>query len=421
MIKSFLFENFKSYEKARLELEELTILIGTNSAGKTNAIEGIKILSEISTGRDFSVILDGSKNVDSEIRGGSKGCCKLNTTYFTLGCIVDVDLDKDIEYRITIKVGDRVYVEEESLYIINQDSTKELIFKTKRGNKDSGDIKVQYNNHKKGKNPDLTCIRYSAVLPQMVSKLPIDNEVYKKYAEYINMVVDNLRNILFLNPVPNDMRDYSRITDNELRPNADNLSSVLYSICQDYDYKMKLLSIIKKLPENDVEGIDFIKTQIGDVMFRIKEEFGNRSNIMEAKRLSDGTIRCLAVIASILSQNKGSIVVIEEVDNGIHPSRAKSLIDSISELGKDRGVDVIITTHNSALLNSVSREDIKGVSICYRDEESGASKCLPFLDINRYPNLLARGNLGDLVINEEILNEIKSHKNKNKDLSWLEE
>lgn len=421
MIKSFIFENFKSYDKARLELEDLTILIGTNAAGKTNAIEGIKILSEISTGRDFSVILDGSKNVDSEIRGGSKGSCKLNTTYFTLGCVVDVDLDKDIEYRITIKVGDRVYVEEESLYIIQQDSAKELIFKTKRGNKDSGDIKVQYNNHKQGKNPDLTCIRYSAVLPQMASKLPLDNDVYKKYAEYINMVVDNLRNILFLNPVPSEMRGYSRITDNELRPNADNLSSVLYSICQNDNYKNKLLDIIKKLPENDVVGIDFIKTQIGDVMFSIKEKFGTRSNIMEAKRLSDGTIRCLAVIASILSQEKGSTVVIEEVDNGIHPSRAKSLIDAISELGKEKGVDVIITTHNSALLNSVSKDDIKGVSICYRDENDGSSKCLPFLDIDRYPNLLARGNLGDLVINDEILNEIKSHKNEDKDLSWLEE
>lgn len=421
MIKSFIFENFKSYEKAKLELEDLTILIGTNAAGKTNAIEGMKILSEISTGRDFSVILDGSKNVDSEIRGGSKGCCKLNTTYFTLGCVIDIDLDKDIEYKITIKVGERVYVDEESLYIIHKDSDKELIFKTKKAKKDSGDIKVEYNNAKRGKNPDLTCIRYSAVLPQMVSKLPVDNDIYKTYVEYINMVVDNLRNILFLNPIPSAMRGYSRITDNDLRPNADNLSSVLYSICQNDNYKNKLLEIIKKLPENDVVGIDFIKTPIGDVMFSIKEKFGARSNTMEAKRLSDGTIRCLAVIASILSQDKGSTVVIEEVDNGIHPSRAKSLIDAISELGKDKGVDVIITTHNSALLNSVSKEDIKGVSICYRDEESGSSKCLPFLDIDRYPNLLARGNLGDLVINEEILNEIKSHKTANKDLSWMEE
>jgi len=32
MIKIFIFENFKSFEEAKFELEQLTILIGTNAA-----------------------------------------------------------------------------------------------------------------------------------------------------------------------------------------------------------------------------------------------------------------------------------------------------------------------------------------------------------------------------------------------------
>lgn len=171
MIKSFLFENFKSFEKAILELEDLTILIGTNAAGKTNAIEGIRILSEIATGKDFSIILDGSKNADSEIRGGSKGCCRFNTSNFKLGCIVDVNSNIDLEYKINIKVADRIYVEEESLYILNKEGGKELIFKTKKNKiKDSGDVKVEYNTVKRGKNPDLICIKYSAILPQKIGR-----------------------------------------------------------------------------------------------------------------------------------------------------------------------------------------------------------------------------------------------------------
>lgn len=53
-------------------------------------VEGIRILSEIVTGRDLSVILDGSKNNYNDIRGGSKGCCKFNTNHFKLGYIVDL-------------------------------------------------------------------------------------------------------------------------------------------------------------------------------------------------------------------------------------------------------------------------------------------------------------------------------------------
>ena len=50
MIKSFIFENFKSFEKTELNIESLTTLIGTNASGKSNAIEGITILAKAATG-----------------------------------------------------------------------------------------------------------------------------------------------------------------------------------------------------------------------------------------------------------------------------------------------------------------------------------------------------------------------------------
>lgn len=155
-------------------------------------------------------------------------------------------------------------------------------------------------------------------------------------------------------------------------------------------------------------------------MFKIKEQYGSRSEYIEAKRLSDGTIRCMAVVVALISEKPGSIVIIEEVDNGIHPSRAKSLIDSISELAKDRKIDIIITTHNSALLNAISKNDLIGVSIGYRNEEDGGSEFIQFVDINKYPKLLAQGNLGDLVINDEILKSIKLKRRNNNDYTWLE-
>ena len=100
MIKSFVFENFKSFEKAELNLEALTSLVGTNSSGKSNAIEGIHILSDIASGLDLSVILDGTRNNGSYIRGGSKSCCRFKTSSFKIGCLVDLDEDYDLYYYI---------------------------------------------------------------------------------------------------------------------------------------------------------------------------------------------------------------------------------------------------------------------------------------------------------------------------------
>lgn len=116
MIKSFIFENFKSFEKAELSLESVTSLIGSNSSGKSNAVEGIQILAELATGVDLSIVLDGTRNNDSHIRGGSAACCRFKTTSFKLGCLIDLDDQYDLLYYIRISTSKRVWVEEEGLY-----------------------------------------------------------------------------------------------------------------------------------------------------------------------------------------------------------------------------------------------------------------------------------------------------------------
>ena len=118
MIKSFIFEKFKGYDRAVLWLEQVTTLIGSNASGKSNAIEGIQILSELASGRDLSVVFDGTKNSEGSIRGGAKGCCRYGASSFLLGCTLDWDKKSDLLYRIRINVSGRIMVEEESLYLV---------------------------------------------------------------------------------------------------------------------------------------------------------------------------------------------------------------------------------------------------------------------------------------------------------------
>lgn len=420
MIKAFSFGNFKSFGATSLEVESLTTIIGSNAGGKTNAIEGMRILSEMSTGRELSIILDGSKNVDSEIRGGSKGCPKIGTDAFTLGCTVDIDEEYDLEYSITVKVGNRVFVLHEVLYKLSRQGANVVIFQSKDTLDDRSDIKVEYNNGKKGRNPDLTCNRSVSILSQLSTKMPATTEPYKENLKYINIMKDHLENILFLDPLPSQMRDYSRMNDYGLRPKADNISSVLFELCKIEANKKILLEAIGMLPENEILNIDFITTSIGDVMLQMQEKYGERSEYVEAKRLSDGTLRCLAVITSLISGKSNSMVVIEEVDNGIHPSRIKGLIRTISELSKEKSIDVIITTHNPALLDALTKEDMLGVVLCYRDQRDGFSSFYSLPDIESLPLLLSKGNLGDLAVHDELVRNVKaSPATNNQDLGWL--
>lgn len=423
MIKSFIFENFKSFEKAELSLESVTSLIGSNSSGKSNAVEGIQILAELATGVDLSIVLDGTRNNDSHIRGGSAACCRFKTTSFKLGCLIDLDDQYDLLYYIRISTSKRVWVEEEGLYKVENGKTTiaggEKIFKTKAvSSKDSGDIRAEYNDKKTGRNPDIICMRVSSVLAQLRSKLPQNTRRDEECLGYVNLVLENLKGIFVLNPVPKDMRDYVRLTDTALKENAENISPVLYQLCQTEEQKKALLEIICSLPENEVKGIEFIKTKLDDVIFALKERYMTVSEVVDAKKLSDGTLRCIAIVAAMLSIPEGGILVVEEIDNGIHPSRVSTLINKLSEIGKKRNLDIIITTHNPILLNRYDKEKLLGVSVVYRDREKGTSNFISLVDIEQYPKLLAKGGLGDAMLDDSIINMIKNPLQQ-ADYEWL--
>lgn len=423
MIKSFSFINFKSYEKAELNLEKITTIIGTNSSGKSNAIEGIKILSELAAGLDILTVLDGTKNINSIIRGGSKGCCRTKNSSFALGCRIDYDQIYDLYYEIKIGVSDRLYIEAESLKKIGNDEDRnggEKIFKTKQASGESADIKVEYSNGKRGMNPDLLCVRSAAVLPQMKTKMPTDSVAYIENLKCIEMMQEHLKNILFLEPLPSEMRDYVRINDTEIKVNGSNISAVLKKVCEDEMKKELLLKIIKEFPENEVKDISFISTDLGDVIFALTEKYGNVTERVDARRLSDGTLRCIAVITALLTEKECSLVIIEELDNGIHPGRVKSLVEHISEIAEERNIDVMMTTHNAVLLNTLSAEGLSGVSVVYRDKKNGTSKFVPFIDVENFARIMAAGGLGDAVVNGKLLQNINHEGNLQADDSWME-
>ena len=420
MIKSFIFENFKSFEKAVLNVESLTTLIGTNSSGKSNAIEGIEILAKAVTGIELSTILDGTKNTGAVVRGGSRGCARFNTSAFKLGCLIDLDEKRDLLYELKIGVEDRLGVEEEGLYLVKKDSIvrNNKIFKTKKAEQGRAEIKVQYKNGNVGNDPDMICVRSSAVLPQMAVKMRRDTDEERETVIWMEKVIRDLKNIRMLDPVPSVIRDYVRISDVELRQNCDNLSAVLYELCKDANKKEQILKGIRALPENDVEDIEFVETKIGDVIFALKERNLNSTQLVDARQLSDGTLRCIAVLTAVLISEPGSLVIIEELDNGIHPARVYKLIEQLIEIGNQRLIDIMITTHNATLMNAYKKDELVGVSVVYREKDRGTSKIKQFIDIENFPAMMAAGGLGTAMLDETLLGALKQSKQK-KDYSWL--
>jgi predicted ATPase len=112
--------------------------------------------------------------------------------------------------------------------------------------------------------------------------------------------------------------------------------------------------------------------------------------------MSDGTLRFLAILTALLTRPSGSLLVIEEIDNGLHPSRASMLLEMLKTIGRERKVDVLATTHNPALLDAMGTEMVPFITVAYRDRETGHSALILLEDIENLPKLLAQGSVGRL-------------------------
>jgi AAA15 family ATPase/GTPase len=89
-------------------------------------------------------------------------------------------------------------------------------------------------------------------------------------------------------------------------------------------------------------------------------------------------------------------LVIEEVDNGLHPSRAHFLVDMLKTLGAERNIDVLVTTHNPALLDAAGLAMVPFIVVAHRDDQTGFSQLTQLEEIDQLPKLIASGSLGAL-------------------------
>ena len=362
MIKSFIFRNFKSFRSTVLWLEQTTTLIGSNASGKSNALEGIYLLSELARGRELSVIFDESRS-DSIVRGGAKGCCYRCGDSFTLGCTVDYDDERDLLYEITVHVDEKdTCVSDYGLFLIGNGESD-----AKGGTSLASDILLS---------------------PECMTK-----------------VLNDLCNITLIEPIPSLMRSYNKQSANAIRRNGSNISAVLYALKKSDEEAWDCFrTLMQSLPENEISDLDFVTTALNDVILVEKEQ----EQIVETTRLSDGTLRCLAALAAVFTVPEGSLLAIEEPDNGIHPARVAELMAALREVAKKRKVDLLLTTHNVTVLNSLDREAVMGVSIVYRDDAQN-SGIVPFLDVRNQAGLLAVSGIGDMLESRKLLNAIKDN------------
>ncbi len=147
-----------------------------------------------------------------------------------------------------------------------------------------------------------------------------------------------------------------------LRDGGENLALVLSKIRP--RIKTELLASLRKL----FEGIENFHLTVdgGNVQLFLEEEGGRE---ISATRLSDGTLRYLALLTILLHPEPPPLIAIEEPELGLHPDILPHIADLLVEASKR--TQLVITTHSRQLVDALG-ERPSCVVVCGR--EGGESR-----------------------------------------------
>lgn len=408
--------DFKSFSDVTVPLEPLTVLIGRNGSGKSNALDALEVLSRLARGEEVRDALEGNRRDAEAVRGGPEGCAPHGLDSFRIGVTVETEASRKITLDVTVAVRPQVQVIGEQLCAHVTGGQWRTLVLTESPQPDRADLDAVVWNGSRGRNPHVTFRSSHLLSAQLPLRLPGKTAGERELLRIAESALAAIGGVFHLDPVPHLMRQYVGEQDVVLRRTAENLSAAVARIKHDDKDKFnRLVEVVAALPEYEVRTLDIGRGGFGDVMLAMKERKGRSSVTVPARQMSDGMLRMLAIATALLTGGGGLAVdtsatartralmlVIEELENGLHPSQADQLLRLVKEASNDQDSQVVLTTHSPALLNALDGRDHRGIIVIEHERTSGRSSARRLVDLPGYARLMAGEQLGDAVAKGKI-------------------
>jgi predicted ATPase len=189
------------------------------------------------------------------------------------------------------------------------------------------------------------------------------------------------------------MRGYGR-RKAPLGDEGKNISGVLADICSEPEAKQSLVAWLTEICAPELEDIDFVEVrELGDVMAIFVEKGGKR---ISARSISDGTLHFLGTLLALRTAEPGSVVLIEEVEHGLHPTRIGLLVEYLEAVTRERDIQIIATTHSPVVLEWLSDEALRNVVVFGRVPEHEGTLMRRLRDLPHFDEAVARAGIEEL-------------------------
>lgn len=309
MIKNLYIENFRGFESFKMEdLGRITLISGKNNIGKSTLLEALFLMMD-HTSNDSFMKINGFRG--SSISG-------IQTLWEPLFYALDTDR------QITIKMND-------------SDSTLCLVYK-----KDQDYIPAE------GKGvPDEILAQFRTATKNAYSLFfAFDKNDYHEEGHFSMNGISSMRQIstslagneiMTLKPTQYINSTFARMTDNVL----DGIGKL--------ELKGEKDLIIRILRELDPSVDDILTLAInGLTQLYLRKE----GRLIPLQYAGDGIMKLLNICLAIIERKDG-LLLIDEVETGLHYSMYKKLWSIIDKLSENSRCQIVATTHSYELISAV--------------------------------------------------------------------
>ncbi len=378
MLERVVVRGFKSIVSGELAIGPLAVLFGPNTAGKSNFLEALLVLSRFASGRTLS------DAVEPPLRGypveafalpetGLEGLLAQETAEFTIGGkLTFPPVEGEAAHRLWYEATARIHPRSGTLELADE----LLVALDKHGNR----------KHKPRieRSQDQFTIRpreagRPVVLPAPLHHTLLSNLQYsgQRYPD-----LDRVRSELtdwrtyYLDP-RHAMREAQPPREvSDIGPRGEWIAPFLYRLKHRRDPAFRAVERALRHAIPTVESLDVdLDPKRGTLEIIISQD----GTPYSSRVISEGTLRILALCAIAANPNPGSLVALEEPENGVHPRRIEIIADLLFAMSRRR--QVVVTTHSPTLVAAMvrrHRSDPSQVGLLRVFREGRSTQIVPF-------------------------------------------
>ncbi|WP_164121896.1 AAA family ATPase [Sphingobacterium sp. xlx-130] len=340
-------KNFKSIIDSEIELGRVNVFIGENGCGKSNVLEAIA-LSSASITNDLN--FDGLY---------SKGV-RIARPDLMVNSFVEKKQALHIDLAIDGRVDSNIVELKNSLYPSN--------------------IEEFYPDWK----DRLVEEHLEKIIQELGKDIDIDTEEFEDNIDMFRLIANSISRVNkqkqhFQNTFNNILADYAIFdlntrslrgiipVDSRKTPlgiNGEGLD-LLISTFNTYEREqlMKSLELFSWLDDIKTDRNDRLKLEglkLGrstSVLYFVDRFMQKQNNTLSAENSNEGILHVLFYLALFISNKTPNFFAIDNIETALNPRLCQKLIKILVVLAKERGKQVLITTHNPAILDGLNVTD----------------------------------------------------------------